>query len=200
MKSIINMRRQSLDQQDSAEVSNFSDFLLRVGEGTEPVKESNMIYLDSKYVVRSQTIADLADTIYGDIKDKYNDRDYITSHIMMSPKKETTEHINDYVMSQLPEEAHVLLSVDSVEPNQAPLYPTEFLNSITPTGLPSHRLLLREFASIILLRSLDPTQGMCNGSRFSVRALLNHVMDAEIGTGVHRGKRDFISQILMIPY
>ena len=92
------------------------------------------------------------------------------------------------------------MSADSVEPNQAALYLTEFLNSIIPTGLPPHRILLRAFASIILLRSLDPTQGMCNGSRFSVRALLNHVMDAEIGTGVHRGKRDFISQILMIPY
>ena len=53
-----------------------------------------MIY-HSKYCSTCQTIADLADTIYGDIKDKYNDRDYITSHIMMSPKKETTEHIND---------------------------------------------------------------------------------------------------------
>ena len=192
MKLTINMRLQSLDQQDSAEVSNFSDFLLRVGEGTEPENESNMIHLDSKYVVRGQTIADLADTIYTDIKVKYNDRDYITSHIMMSPKNETTGHINDYVMSQLPGEAHVLLSADSVEPNQAALYPTEFLNSITPTGLPPHRLLLREFASIILLRSLDPTQGMCNGSRLSVRAFLNHVIDAEIVTGIHRSKRVFI--------
>ena len=62
-----------------------------------------MIHLDSKYVVPGQTIADLADTIYTDIKVKYNDRDYITSHIMMSHKNETTEHTNDYVMNQLPE-------------------------------------------------------------------------------------------------
>ncbi|KAI6652436.1 ATP-dependent DNA helicase PIF1-like [Oopsacas minuta] len=41
-------RAQSLDQHDSVEVSNFSDFLLRVGEGTEPENESNMIYLDAK--------------------------------------------------------------------------------------------------------------------------------------------------------
>ena len=36
MKLTINMRLQSLDQQDSAEVSNFPDFSLRVGEGKEP--------------------------------------------------------------------------------------------------------------------------------------------------------------------
>ena len=111
---------------------------------------------------------------------------------MMSPKNETTKDINEYVTSQLPEEAHVLLSADSVEPNQDALYPTEYLNSITPTGLPPHIHLLREFASIILLRSLNPTQGMCNGSRLSVRAFLNHVIDAETATGIYRGKRVFI--------
>ena len=90
------------------------------------------------------------------------------------------------------------MSADSVEPNQAALYPTEFLNSITPTGLPLHRLLLREFASIILLRSLNPTQGMCNGFRLSVRTFLNHVIVAEIATGIHRGKQAFIPRILMM--
>ncbi|KAI6652921.1 hypothetical protein LOD99_3998 [Oopsacas minuta] len=54
--------------------------------GTEPVNESNMIHLDAKYVVCGETIGDLAANIIGDIKEKYNDRDYITSHIMMSPK------------------------------------------------------------------------------------------------------------------
>ena len=54
----------------------FRTFLLRVGEGTESENESNMIHLDSKYIVRGQTIADLADTIYADIKVKYDDGDY----------------------------------------------------------------------------------------------------------------------------
>ena len=199
MKLTINMRLQSLDHQDSVEVRKFSELLLRVGEGTEPENESNMIHLDAKYVVRGENIANLAGNIYADIKEKYSDRDYITSHIMMSPKNETTEQINEYVMNQLPGEAHVLLSADSVDRSQAALFPTEFLNSITPTSLPPHRLYLKECASIILLRSLDPTQGMCNGSRLTVRAFQNHVIDAEIATGIHRGKRVFIPRILMMP-
>ena len=40
---------------------------------------------------------------------------------------------------------------------------------------------------------------MCNGSRLTVRAFLNHVIDAEIATGVHRGKRVFIPCTLMMP-
>ena len=36
MKLTINMRLQSLDHQDSVEVGNYSELLLRVGEGIEP--------------------------------------------------------------------------------------------------------------------------------------------------------------------
>ena len=69
--------------QDHEEVSNFSDLLLRVGEGNEPHDENNMIHLDHKYVVRGESIADLATAIYCNIKEHFNDRDYITPRIMM---------------------------------------------------------------------------------------------------------------------
>ena len=154
MKLTINMRLQTEFSQNFDEVSDFSDFILKVGEGTEPIND--------------ESIADLATATFGNIQDHYNDRDYITPRIMMSPKNETADAINAYVMDQLPGEANVLLSADSVDVSQAAMYPTEYLNSITPTSLPPHRLYLKEYASIILLRSLDPTQGMCNGTRLSV--------------------------------
>ena len=88
---------------------------------------------------------------------------------MMSPKNETAETINKYVIDQFPGEAKVLLSADSVNTSQVAMYPTEYLNSITPTSLPPHRLYLKEYALIILLRSLDPMNGMCNGTRMSIR-------------------------------
>ena len=48
-----------------------------------------MIHLDHKYVVRSESIGDLATAIYGNIKEHFNDRDYITPRIMMSPKNDS---------------------------------------------------------------------------------------------------------------
>ena len=92
-----------------------------------------------------------------------------------------------------------MLSADSVPDDQAALYPIEFLNSITPSGLPPHRLYLKIHASVILLRSLDPTGGLCNGTRLTIRALLNRIIDAEIAIGVHKGKRVFIPRIPMTP-
>ena len=68
--------------------------------------------------------------------------------------------------------------------DQAALYPTEFLKSITLSGLLPHRLYLKIHTSVILLHSLDPTGGLCNGTRLTIRALMNRITDAEIATGV----------------
>ena len=50
MKLTINMRLQTLLSQDALEVSKFSNFLLRVGEGTEPEDDNQMIHIDNKFV------------------------------------------------------------------------------------------------------------------------------------------------------
>ena len=90
MKLTINMCLRRLSSQDSVEVGEFSDFLLRVGEGTEPQNEDNMVHINEKFIVRGETSADLATAIYSDIKENYQNRDYITSRIMMCPKNDTT--------------------------------------------------------------------------------------------------------------
>ena len=109
-----------------------------------------MIHLNEKFVVRGETIEDLAITIYREITDKYYDPDYINARIMKSPKNETTEDINEYVMNLLPGEDKEILSADSVDTNQVAMYPTEFLNSIKLSSLPPHRLYLKLYASVIL--------------------------------------------------
>ena len=68
--------------------------------------------------------------------------------------------INDYVIHQLPGDGITLLSADSVEGSAAINFPNEFLNSITPNGMPPHRLFLKLFATVILLRNLDPDEGL----------------------------------------
>ena len=79
------------------------------------------------------------------------------------------------------------------------MYPTEFFYSITLASLPPHRLYLKKYASVILLRGLDHTQGMCNGSSLTIIEISSHVIEAEIATGAHRGNRVFIHRIVMIP-
>ena len=68
LKLTINMRLRNLSSGDASQVSDFSKFLLRVGEGTEPEDENHMIHVDHKFVVAGESVSDLVAATYGDIK------------------------------------------------------------------------------------------------------------------------------------
>ena len=55
--------------------------------------------------------------------------------------------------------------------------------------MPPHRLFLKEFATVTLLRDLDSDEGLCNGTRLIIRAFSSRVIDTEIATGVHKQMR-----------
>ena len=82
-----------------------------------------------------------------------------------------------------------LLRADSVEGSAATNFHTEFPNSIAPNCMPTHRLFIKTFATVILLRNLDPYGGLCNGTRLIIRAFSNRIIKAEIATGVHKHKQ-----------
>jgi ATP-dependent DNA helicase PIF1 len=73
------------------------------------------------------------------------------------------------------------------------------LNTLTPSGTPPHQLVLKKGVPIILLRNLNPAEGLCNGTRLIVIKCTKHLIDAEILTGSHRGTRVFIPRIRIAP-
>ena len=68
-------------------------------------------------------------------------------------------------------------------------YPAEFLNTLTPNGLPPHVLKLKVGCPVILLRNIDPANRLCNGTKLVVRGFQRNTIDAEIVLGQHAGKR-----------
>lgn len=68
-------------------------------------------------------------------------------------------------------------------------------NSLTPNRLPPHLLKLKNNCPVILLRNIDPTNGLCNGTRLVVWGFQRNVIDAEIVLGDHAGKRIFLPRI-----
>ncbi|GBN21417.1 hypothetical protein AVEN_199226-1 [Araneus ventricosus] len=69
--------------------------------------------------------------------------------------------------------------------------PPEFLISIDPAGLPSHRLTLKTGCPIILLRNLDPPK-LCNETRLCVKKTLPNVIEVTMLTGKGKGGTVFI--------
>ncbi|RCV33104.1 hypothetical protein SETIT_7G056000v2 [Setaria italica] len=76
-------------------------------------------------------------------------------------------------------------------------YPLEFLNTLTPTELPLHLLKLKIGCSVILLRNIDPMNGLCNGTRLVVQCFQRNSIDVEIVLGQHARKTVFLPRILL---
>ena len=95
------------------------------------------------------------------------------------------------------------ISIDSAEDDNGEnldvMLPIEFLNTLIPNGLPPHKLQLKIGAIIILLRNLNLNEGLCNGTRLSVKKLMKYSIQAKILTGKNIGKLIFIPRITLSP-
>jgi ATP-dependent DNA helicase PIF1 len=75
------------------------------------------------------------------------------------------------------------------------LYPVEYLNSLSANNFPSYKLKLKIGAPVMLLRNLNQTIGLCNGTRLIITNLGQNVIEAVIITETHIGEKVYIPQI-----
>ena len=80
------------------------------------------------------------------------------------------------------------MSADSIKNNgndcQGDLmYPVGYLNSINCCGLPLAKLKLKIGCPVMILRDLNPSEGVCNGSRAVVTQMNNRDLEVKLLTG-----------------
>ena len=110
--------------------------------------------------------------------------------------------LNEQILQLLPGETVTSTSVDSIisdDNEETQMYPLEFLNSLTPSGMPPHKLNLKLNSVVMLLQNLSLKNGLCNGTRLIVRRLHNNVCDCEVLTGVRKEERVLIPRIVFAP-
>ena len=73
--------------------------------------------------------------------------------------------------------------------------PNEYLNTITVPGMPLHETELKINCPVILLHNLNPYEGLCNGTPMVVTAMAERVIEVQVLTGSHAGKKAFIPRI-----
>jgi ATP-dependent DNA helicase PIF1 len=114
-------------------------------------------------------------------------------------EEEYVDEINARIIDRFPGKAMVFYIFDSVDDDERNNYPQDFLNSITPNGLPPHMLRIKINCPLILLCNLDLRSGLCNETRLVVRAVDKHILGAEIVNGTHARDGVFIPRIPLSP-
>ncbi|CAM1327328.1 Uncharacterised protein r2_g3635 [Pycnogonum litorale] len=177
----------------------FGALLLQLGNGIIRPDGEGEITLPNGCGVLVQTVDDLMTKVYPNLQHHYKSMDWLCQRAILAPRNETVQTINWRLQQQIPKKPKTYFSIDTmVDQEQAVNYPTEFLNSLEPPGMPSHKLALKEDVLIKLLRNLDPPK-LFNGTRLIVKKMMPHLLEAQIMTGPGKNETVFIPRIPLIP-
>ncbi|KAL3643535.1 hypothetical protein CASFOL_014350 [Castilleja foliolosa] len=195
-----NMRLRSHGSYSEAaeNVSEFASWLLSIGDGLlgEPdlkdPQNTRQIKIPPQYLIQvtENRLLALISFIYDDFTINNPSPETLSTRAIVSPTNETTGDINKLVLSLTPGDCKVYNSLDVMIPHggtQADtesLYPLEYLNLLNFPGIPPHELTLKINAPVILIRNINQTLGLCNGTRLMVSQLLPRIIEAQIITGI----------------
>ena len=188
----------------------YGELLLQIGNGTLPnvVEEGSpfkdLIKLPEHLCIGPEKAA-LIDRIFPDLNRNWCNEHWLCGRAILAPKNSTINEINMIITKAFPgpeilcESADSIVSVPGSDSDEL-LIPREYLITLNPSGLPPHRLILKVGMVILLLRNLDPINGLCNGTRLVVQALHNkRVLQAKIIGGHHDGRVVHIPRISLLP-
>ncbi|GKE36573.1 ATP-dependent DNA helicase PIF1 [Tanacetum coccineum] len=127
-------------------------------------------------------------------------RDFRQTHGFQTSYYEWVTDLKKSSMKTIfPGDEKVYYSFDEAKDDARTLYPLEFLNSLNVSGLPPHYMCLKIGCPIILLRNLDPANGLCNGTRLICKRFDPNIINAKIAVGQHAGVRVLLPRIPLAP-
>jgi hypothetical protein len=179
------MAKQPDNESFHQQLTEYEQWLLRLGEGRLPsegkVDDSNVIEIPSEMCLESKD--DVVETVFDDFEDNIGNADYFKSRVLLAATNEIVNEVNNELVERIPGDVRTFRSIDTVDDTDTTMFPTEFLNSLSLSGLPEHELKLKVNAVVILLRNMDIDAGHCNGTRYLVKdigqyRLVLHKLDA----------------------
>ncbi|GFS57206.1 ATP-dependent DNA helicase [Trichonephila inaurata madagascariensis] len=185
--------------QGDLSAGQFANKLLQIGDGKVPEGPSTgLIIMPCDQIVNSPD--ELLSKVYPNIQQNFKDQDWLSHRAILASRNDAVEKFNVTIQKQLPGQEYAYKSIDCIlNDDKAVQYPIEFLNSIQTPDLQAHNLILKVSALIMLIRNIDCSPRLCNGTRLIGKKLMQHVIQATVLTGRAKGEDVFISRIPIIP-
>lgn len=175
----------------------FSKYLLELGEDKIAHASTDIqIHIPPQHLVKDMNT--LISFTFPDLQNGCGNKDNLLKGTVYTPLNNDIREINDMCLALFPGEHKVYFSADSVkEENHKDSLPIEFLNSLTPSGVPDHNLKLKLGAPLMLLRNLQagPNRTLKNGTRMVLVQMMDKVLECEIAVGTNKGERIFLPRI-----
>lgn len=195
------MRQHKLTKNMRTDVEEvaFSNYLLKIGEATEKTFTDigeNVIQIPEEYLVSS--LSQLIDSIFPDLEYGCGGSDSMMGGTIYTPLNKDLKEVNHHCIKIFPGNSKEYLSADSIlEDDHKDSIPVEFLNDLTPSGLPDHRLILKKGSPVMLLRNLQAGANcsLRNGTRMIVLQLMDRALECEVAVGQHKGLKVFLPRI-----
>ena len=192
----------------------FDEWALSIGEGSAPtVQDTDLIEIPEEMCLEInsnstdnpkaelESMKQLANHVYPGIENNYFKPDWMEGRAILAPTNAKVDAINDLITDSFPGKPIVFTSSDEVvNPDDLQRYNTEYLNTLTPSGLPNHRLFLKAGMPLMLMRNLNPKMGLCNGTRLIFNIIVNNfLLECSISGGQFKNRRVLIPRILFKP-
>ena len=172
------------------ELEKFDQWLLDIGDGKsesvnipghmvatqiQPKTERNPFSED-------RAMTDFCQKIFPNLKDKFNEPEYLNGRVILAPTNREVFMINATVLKSLPGELETFKSADELAPSEDLLrFNKEYLHTLHPNGFPPFELHLKSGMPLILIRNLNPRQGLCNGTKmFYIKSLDHKVLQCRL--------------------
>jgi ATP-dependent exoDNAse (exonuclease V) alpha subunit len=174
----------------------FDDWTLSIGNGVQlngsvPIPDDMVLEIvpNTKTETKNEenSMKKFCQEIFPDLKSNINKQGWLEGRTILAPTNKEVDAINDMVQDWLSDAGIKLSSADTVEN----------LNTLSPKGFAKHTLNLKPGMPLVILRNINPRQGLCNGTRVVFEKCIdNKLLQCKI---VETGRIVLIPRITFIP-
>nr|GEV90313.1 ATP-dependent DNA helicase PIF1-like [Tanacetum cinerariifolium] len=122
---------------------------------------------------------------YPNFVETQRDVEYLKERAILTPGNDDANAINAYMFEKLAGEsitynsAYKVYKASTETLSQQDLYPMEFLNSLNFSRMGPHALCLKKELPVMLLRNINPSQGLCNGTQLIITEIGEFIIPAQ---------------------